>query len=107
MGLRHSGRDGHENKVPALIGSSARGEEKVSDAAAARQTGEGDPRWARAMFETRSRPTEGGSEIWHGPQREFIARVHAKLLERLSAGETIQAQAEEPAAKDDPLEYSR
>ncbi len=42
-----------------------------------------------------------------GTQREFMARVHAKLLERLSAGEIIHAPAVDRHAKNDPLDYSR
>lgn len=42
-----------------------------------------------------------------GTQREFMARVHAKLLERLIAGEIIHAPAAERHAKEDPLDYSR
>jgi hypothetical protein len=36
-----------------------------------------------------------------------MARVHAKLLERLSAGEIIHAPALDRHAKNDPLDYSR
>jgi len=117
----------------------ARVSEKAWNSAAARQTGEGDPRWARAMFEKIAIPSrafafrdehivdavkqhpelqgaanaleaaqqKAATEFDAGTQREFIARVHATLLERLSAGEIIQARAVERLAKDDPLDYSR
>ena len=113
--------------------------EKAWNSAAARQAGQGDPKWARAMFEKIAIPSraiafrdehivdavkqypelqgaasaleaaqqKAATEFDAGTQREFIARVHATLLERLSAGEIIQARAVERLAKDDPLDYSR
>ncbi|MEO8924177.1 MAG: Fic family protein [Caldimonas sp.] len=42
-----------------------------------------------------------------GTQRVFIAGVHAKLLERLSTGEIVNARSADRLAKEDPLDYTR
>jgi hypothetical protein len=45
---------------------------------------------------------QSDAEYDPGSARLFMAQVHAKLLERLSTGDIIQARALDPPAKDDP-----
>jgi cell filamentation protein len=45
---------------------------------------------------------QSDAEYDPGSARLFMAQVHAKLLERLSTGDIIQARAVDPPVKDDP-----